>query len=102
MPADSDVSAPKAAARAAFERGESELVELSQRIHAHPEIKFEEERACAWLGEALTGYGFDVESRNEHPDGDDSYDLFKAHGILTRLWRNVIRVRRGEPVLPRV
>ena len=62
MPADSDVSAPKAAARAAFERVESELVELSQRIHAHPEIKFEEERACAWLGEALTGYGFDVES----------------------------------------
>jgi amidohydrolase len=52
----------KAAARAAFERVEGELVELSHRIHAHPEIKWEEERACAWLGEALTGYGFAVES----------------------------------------
>ena len=56
-----DVAGAKAAARAAFERVESELVELSHRIHAHPEIKWEEERACAWLGEALTGYGFAVE-----------------------------------------
>ncbi len=62
MPADHDVSAPKAAARAAFDRVESELVDLSHRIHAHPEIKWEEERACAWVGEALTGYGFAVES----------------------------------------
>lgn len=57
-----DVADAKAAAQAAFERVEGELVELSHRIHAHPEIKWEEERACAWLGEALTGYGFDVES----------------------------------------
>ncbi len=62
MAADVEVSAPKAAARAAFDRVESELVELSHRIHAHPEIKWEEERACAWVGEALTGYGFAVES----------------------------------------
>ncbi len=62
MAADNEVSAPKAAARAALERIESELVELSHRIHAHPEVKWEEERACAWLGEALTGYGFAVES----------------------------------------
>src|SRR2546423_11358055 len=52
----------KAAARAAFDRVETELVALSHRIHAHPEIKWEEERACAWLGEALDGYGFAVES----------------------------------------
>ncbi|MGH9010558.1 MAG: amidohydrolase [Acidimicrobiia bacterium] len=62
MPAETEVSAPKAAARAAFERVEGELVELSHRIHAHPEIKWEEERASTWLGEALTGYGFAVES----------------------------------------
>jgi amidohydrolase len=52
----------KAAARAAFERVEEEMVALSHRIHAHPETKWEEERACAWLGEALDGYGFAVES----------------------------------------
>jgi amidohydrolase len=52
----------KEAARAAFDRVETDLAELSHRIHAHPEIKWEEERACAWLGEALTGYGFAVDS----------------------------------------
>jgi len=52
----------KAAARAAFDRVEGELIALSHRIHAHPEIKWEEERASAWLGEALDGYGFAVES----------------------------------------
>ncbi|HEV8626592.1 MAG TPA: M20 family metallopeptidase [Acidimicrobiia bacterium] len=62
MPAEIDSSAEKAAARAAFDRVEGDLVELSHRIHAHPEIKWEEEQACAWLGESLTGYGFDVES----------------------------------------
>ena len=62
MPADDQISAPKVAAQAAFDRVEGDLVELSHRIHAHPEIKWEEERACAWLGEALTGYGFTVDS----------------------------------------
>ena len=52
---------PKSAAKAAYERVEPELVELSHRIHAHPEVKWEEERACAWLGEALDGHGFSVE-----------------------------------------
>jgi amidohydrolase len=53
---------PKTAARAAFDRAEADLVALSHRIHAHPELKWEEQRACAWLGEALTGYGFSVAS----------------------------------------
>ena len=56
------IAAAKAAARSAFDRVEPELVELSHRIHAHPEIKWEEERASAWLGDALAGYGFTVES----------------------------------------
>jgi amidohydrolase len=51
----------KAAARAAFDRVEGDMIALSHRIHAHPEIKWEEERAAAWLGEALDGYGFAVE-----------------------------------------
>lgn len=48
----------KSAARAAFERAEVDVVSLSHRIHAHPELKWEEQRACTWLSEALTGYGF--------------------------------------------
>jgi hypothetical protein len=52
----------KTAARAAFDRAEADLVALSHRIHAHPELKWEEEQACAWLGEALTGYGFLVQT----------------------------------------
>jgi amidohydrolase len=61
MVTDMEVARAKEAAQAAFERIGPELVELSHRIHAHPEIKWEEERAAAWLGEALTGYGFSVE-----------------------------------------
>ncbi len=57
-----DSTGAKAGARAAFDRVEDALVALSHRIHANPEIKWEEERACAWLGEALTGYGFAVDS----------------------------------------
>lgn len=53
---------PKTAAQAAFDGAEANLVALSHRIHAHPELKWEEQRACAWLGEALTGYGFSVQS----------------------------------------
>jgi amidohydrolase len=52
----------KTAARAIFERAEADLVALSRRIHAHPELKWEEEQACAWLGAALTGYGFSVQA----------------------------------------
>src|SRR5205085_1884714 len=63
MPSDSIASsAPKSAARAAFDRIEGDLVELSHRIHAHPEIKWEEEQASAWVAEALTQYGFTVEA----------------------------------------
>jgi amidohydrolase len=38
------------------------LIDLSHRIHAHPELKFEEEKACAWLGEELSNFGFSVET----------------------------------------
>jgi amidohydrolase len=37
------------------------LVELSRRIHAHPELKFEERQASAWLCEYLARMGFAVE-----------------------------------------
>jgi amidohydrolase len=51
---------PKAAARERFEGTRGALIELSHRIHAHPELGFEEERACAWLCEALDDAGFAV------------------------------------------
>jgi amidohydrolase len=53
---------PKTAAQVGLDRVKADLVALSHRIHAHPELKWEEERACAWLGESLTGYGFSVHS----------------------------------------
>jgi amidohydrolase len=51
----------KRAARERVERAREELVALSHRIHAHPELGFEEERACAWLCELLGGAGLQVE-----------------------------------------
>jgi amidohydrolase len=38
------------------------LIEMSHRIHAHPELGYEEERACAWLSEALAEAGFQVDT----------------------------------------
>ena len=50
----------KAGARERFDSSRETLVALSHRIHAHPELGFEEERAAAWLGEALDEAGFAV------------------------------------------
>ncbi|GAA5167160.1 M20 family metallopeptidase [Pseudonocardia eucalypti] len=52
----------KDAASAAVADRADELVELSHRIHAHPELGFAEHRAVGWLGEALTGLGYRVET----------------------------------------
>ncbi|PON19235.1 amidohydrolase [Candidatus Entotheonella serta] len=41
---------------------ERELLEMSHRIHAHPELGYEEEKACAWLSESLHKAGFSVET----------------------------------------
>ena len=38
-----------------------DLIDLSHRIHAHPELGFEEEKASAWLCEFLADAGFNVE-----------------------------------------
>lgn len=52
---------PKPAARAAVDASRSQLTALSQRIHANPELGYEEEMASAWLEEALDTAGFGVE-----------------------------------------
>ncbi|MBE3602718.1 M20 family metallopeptidase [bacterium] len=51
----------KAAARERFKESERHLIDLSHRIHAHPELGFEEERAAAWMCETMADAGFSVE-----------------------------------------
>jgi amidohydrolase len=51
----------KSAAKERFESARAGLIELSHRIHAHPELGFEEEQASAWLCESLADAGFAVE-----------------------------------------
>jgi amidohydrolase len=46
---------------AQLERERAALIELSQRIHAHPEILFQEVQASTWLADALEARGFRVE-----------------------------------------
>ena len=51
----------KSAARERFDSARGELIALSHRIHAHPELGFEEEQSSTWLCEALSAAGFTVE-----------------------------------------
>lgn len=51
----------KTAARERFKESERHLIDLSHRIHAHPELGFEEERAAAWMCETMADAGFSVE-----------------------------------------
>jgi amidohydrolase len=51
----------KSAARERFGSSCEELIELSHRIHANPELGFEEEKASSWLCESLDDAGFTVE-----------------------------------------
>jgi metal-dependent amidase/aminoacylase/carboxypeptidase family protein len=53
---------PKEAARATIARSEKALVALSHRIHAHPELCFEETRSSAWTAGALSDGGLTVET----------------------------------------
>lgn len=38
-----------------------DMAELSRRIHAHPELRFEEHKACAWLSDFVQARGHSVE-----------------------------------------
>jgi amidohydrolase len=51
---------PKSGAQERFAAAREELIELSHRIHANPELGFEEEQASSWLCESLTHAGFAV------------------------------------------
>jgi len=52
----------KVGAREQCDAIRNDLIDLSHRIHAHPELGFEEEKAAAWLAESLADAGFTVES----------------------------------------
>lgn len=50
----------KHGARERLEAARTILIELSHRIHAHPELGWEEEKASAWVAETLSDAGFKV------------------------------------------
>lgn len=60
-PAAPNVDA-KARLAAAVESARAEILDLSHRIHADPEPAYEEHHAAAWVAEALTRHGFQVEA----------------------------------------
>ena len=51
----------KTAAADRIRRASAPLIELSHRIHAHPELGFQEVQASRWLADALTADSFAVE-----------------------------------------
>ena len=55
MPAD--IQKLKDRVTAKVEALREELIELSLRIHAHPELAFQEEQASAWLADYLESHG---------------------------------------------
>jgi amidohydrolase len=51
----------KAAARDVVDGGADQLVALSHRIHAHPELAFDEVQSSTWCADALEAGGFNVD-----------------------------------------
>jgi amidohydrolase len=54
-------SEAKSRLAAAVEGAREEVLDLSHRIHANPEVAFEEHHAARWIAEVLTRHGFAVE-----------------------------------------
>jgi amidohydrolase len=52
----------KGALQATVDEARDTLIDLSHRIHANPELCFEEEKSSAWVAETLASGGFDVEA----------------------------------------
>src|SRR3984893_15106157 len=51
----------KDAARSTIGQAGDGLIDLSHRVHAHPELAFEEEQSSRWVAGALSDAGLDVE-----------------------------------------
>ncbi len=60
-PSRADTTSLKTRALAALDAVAAEARDLALRIHAHPEIGFEERQAVAWVSEALERHGYRVE-----------------------------------------
>ncbi len=60
--ASKTVGAAKKAVEEVCGKERDGLIEMSHRIHAHPEIGFEEEQASKWLEDAIADAGFEVEA----------------------------------------
>ncbi|MFZ3561635.1 MULTISPECIES: M20 family metallopeptidase [unclassified Streptomyces] len=54
------MTAAKETAARHIRDAEDSLIALSHRIHAHPELAFEEHRASRWVADALSDAGFEV------------------------------------------
>jgi amidohydrolase len=52
----------RSAAREVIDTNADALVSLSHRIHAHPELKWEEERSSEWTAAVLADHGLDVDA----------------------------------------
>src|SRR5512137_9298 len=51
----------KTGARERLEAARKGLIDLSHRIHAHPELGWQEEKSSTWVAEALDDAGFKVQ-----------------------------------------
>jgi amidohydrolase len=52
----------KEAARERIDEVRGTLLDLSHRIHANPELRFQEHKACGWLADVLSKAGFAVDT----------------------------------------
>jgi amidohydrolase len=52
----------KARLAAAVDANRDTIIELSHRIHANPEVAYEERQAAAWVADALASHGYEVEA----------------------------------------
>ena len=66
------------------------VVELSHTVHSHPELAFEEERAAAWVADALSGPFHDRGGGVRHPDR-----VRRDGGVRSVHDRDLRRVRRA-------
>ena len=58
---ENTIAETKSAVREAIDKLKPKLIDLSERIHRHPETKFEEYKASQWLAEMAEAAGFRVE-----------------------------------------
>ena len=98
MTAEPGAERARLAASRAVTAAVDELVGLSHRIHPHPELSFEEERAAAWCAEVLDAHGFPGEVADPcawvADNGGTNVTLSTGTFPVTGVWSN--RTNRCE------